>query len=556
MVNGINFKFNLPVAYHFTNSMQAHEKGALILIVLRALSEIGLIVIALTFDGLVTNTSTCNILGACLDADNGFRPHITDPIDGHKIYIFFDAPHMMKLIRNCFGTYKTLYNNNDSKIEWRFIEQLVELREECDIVTNKLTKKHILFGQNIMNVSLAAQTLSESVAKSIEKFAIYPKTKSMFEGSFDTAGFTRRMNNLFDVFNSNADYKGAIFKSPINSVTKETIFSFLDVTSEYIRGLKQIPAGKSIIYSKRRTGFLGFLVNIHNIKEMYTEFVESGKMDCIRTETLNQDPLESFFGRIRTCCLGSNDNPTDEQFLSGYRKTLVSTELTSSVFSNCVDKLSILHVPSSNKPKTFARPIIVMVDRDETSDKRSISSNESSIQDVSKLLSSKMVPEENNTFSFDGSELTVCYIANVIEMKVKTQTRTNCPSCIQIVSNLFEENVESSIMHSPNKNDRIPCDSTVKICEISNTFLRREAFRITFNYSHLVLSIENELEMDSLYGESDFSHNLNHKNELVRYIIGEFVRERATHIAREITLNEQKKIIRRNNLKSIHFAGQ
>lgn len=120
MVNGVNVSFNIPVAYHFINCLQAHEKAALVLILLRVLSKIGLKVIGLAFDGLVTNPRTCSLLGASLNVDKDFRPFILDPLDNHKIYIIYDPPHMIKLIRNCIGMKKTLYQENGSKIEWKY----------------------------------------------------------------------------------------------------------------------------------------------------------------------------------------------------------------------------------------------------------------------------------------------------------------------------------------------------------------------------------------------------------------------------------------------------
>lgn len=84
---------------------------------------------------------------------------------------------------------------------------------------------------------------------------------------------------------------------------------------------------------------------------MFTEFVENKKiMDFFPTRKLSQDPLENFFGRIRSN-MGSNDNPTVEQFCAAYRKVLVNTELTSSALSNCVDQLNILQVSSKDQIK-------------------------------------------------------------------------------------------------------------------------------------------------------------------------------------------------------------
>lgn len=139
---------------------------------------------------------------------------------------------------------------------------------------------------------------------------------------------------------------------------------------------------------------------------------------------------------------------------------------------------------------------------------------------------------------------------------MKNSTRTSCEFCSKILPDIFEENEKSGIVFAPNKNDRNPCRSSVKICEISNRCLHREAFRISFNYSGLIHSIEDQINVTELYENSDFSHNPDHKIDLIRYMIGEFVRIRATYMAKKITLNEQKTLLRRNNLKSTHFAGQ
>lgn len=413
---------------------------------------------------------------------------------------------------------------------------------KMDLKSNgdKLTKKHILFTKNIMNVAFAVQTLSESVARSMENFANYPQIEAIFEGSTPTADFARRMDHLFNVFNSKPTSTGSIFKAPMKNESKDIIFAFLNETANYIRALKLGPDERSIIYSKRKTAFIGFLVNIQNYKEIYSEYGETGMIVPFSTRCLNQDPLENFFGRIRTCHLGSNNNPTVEQFMSAYRKILVSTELKCSSFANCVDTLSILHVPSTNKAKCFAKPVIVRVDEKEQKKKVFSNSNTSSIENISNLLQRKADINENEQYRFDGSELTLCYLANLIEIKIKNVTRTGCESCSKILSDIFEQNEKSDIVNAPNKNDRSPCSSSVKICKISNEILHREAFHISFKYYDLMQSIENQLDVNELYKNTDFSHNDGHKIDLIRYMIGEFVRERATHIARKITLNEKK----------------
>lgn len=536
MVNGININFNLPVAFHFINCLQAHEKAALVLVVLRALTEIGLKIIALVFDGLISNFTTCTLLGACFDTFKDFRPYIINPISKEKVYIFLDAPHMLKLIRNCIGTWKKIYYQGNV-IEWKYFEILESLGRKCDVVTHKLTKEHIQFTKNKMNVSLATQLLSRSCATSMEELQKMPQTRELFRDCTATVDFTRRKNDLFDVFNSKTDRPKNIFKSPIRNNSKEAIFTFLDETVEYIKELADVN-GRSILKSKRKTGFIGFIINVTNLKEIYENFVETGKMIAIPTQYLNQDPLENFFGRIRSC-LGSNTNPTVEQFCAAYRKTLVNVELTCSTLANCADQLNILQIPSTRKPKVNVEPVVVRVSEDNVEKKKEKKTNNSDVQSITDLLNPEYenLDLEEDPFSFDGSDITVQFLSRSIEQKIMAEIRSHCSHCLEITKTIFNET-----------------DHTLNICKIANKHLRAHAFKIDFCYNLLIECIEKDLEIDYLYMNTDFTHEPDHKLDLIRFITEEFIRIRATYVAKKITLNEKKKILRRKNLK--HFAGQ
>lgn len=557
MVNGFNLKFNIPVAFHFINCLQSHEKAALIIMALRAVSETGVTVTSLIFDGLMGNFTTCKLLGASFDVDNDFRPFIFNPSNKSKIFILLDAPHMIKLVRNCIGKLKTLYCGDGTKIEWKYFEHLEQLRSRDDVVTHKITKQHILFDRNIMNISLATQLLSESTAKSMEKFVLLPQTKAMFEGCESTIDFTRRFDRLFDVLNSKSDSKGSIFKTTIDEGSKDEIFAYFDESIKYIQELKESREGKNILNCRRKTGFLGFIINMVNMKEIYLTYVQSKKMNILATRRLNQDPLENFYGRIRTTCLGNNDNPTVEQFCSAYRKIIVSTELTCSTFSNCVDQLNILHIPSTNvSRKPSLEPVIVRVP-DNSESQKTLKSNVAAIESVAEVLNSSKPPvNDDSPNPFIGSEITISYLAGLIEKKFSNQIRTKCSNCCVLMVNIFSENSKNADFHVQTEVGQIPCQSTIDICRITNECLHHNAYKIDFSYNNLLRNIEENLEEFNLYESTDFSHDFQHKIDLVRIIVEEFLRIRATYIAKKITLNEKKKLLRRKNLKDTHYAGE
>lgn len=170
MLNALNMQLTMPIAFFFITTLIAEEKAILIATVLRALTDIGVRVVSMTSDGLQSNPATFEILGLNSEATNDISPFFRNQDTDEKIYVFYDAPHMIKLIRNCLGDKQVLYDKFNRKIEWKFIERLYRSKKD-DLASHKLTKKHILWEANKMNVSLATQTISNSVAVSIEKLA-------------------------------------------------------------------------------------------------------------------------------------------------------------------------------------------------------------------------------------------------------------------------------------------------------------------------------------------------------------------------------------------------
>lgn len=74
---------------------------------------------------------------------------------------------MLKLMKNCFGDWKIFIDSEGNEIKWDFIKELCELQKKGLSAGNKLKKEHIKYWKMKIKVSLAAQTLSSSVADSI-----------------------------------------------------------------------------------------------------------------------------------------------------------------------------------------------------------------------------------------------------------------------------------------------------------------------------------------------------------------------------------------------------
>lgn len=160
-----------------------------------------------------------------------------------------------------------------------------------------------------------------------------------FKNSAATINFNEKINKLFDVMNTKRVNDHAVFKSALNQSNASIIFPFLDEVEAYLKTLR-IGKTKCTAHG-RKTGFLGFIINIHSIKQMYEEYVRPGSLKNLAIFWHSQDPLETFFGRIRSAC-GSNNNATVQQAQSAIRKLLYFNEIKSSESANCADSLNIL----------------------------------------------------------------------------------------------------------------------------------------------------------------------------------------------------------------------
>lgn len=154
MVSGIGQEFKLPIGYFLTNGLCAQEKAALLKEAMFRLHRARVKLGSVTFDGATENISTVKLLGANYGID---RPYFQNPFDKDcKVYIFLDPPHMLKLARNCLGNKMILYDGENNKIQWQFVVDLVSMQITKNInIGNKLTKTHIEFQSNKMNVRLA-----------------------------------------------------------------------------------------------------------------------------------------------------------------------------------------------------------------------------------------------------------------------------------------------------------------------------------------------------------------------------------------------------------------
>ena len=257
-----------------------------------------MLIISLTCDGLSTNLKMLQSLGCNFDTQsNNFQTWFTHPTNDTKVNVFLDPCHMLKLVRNVFGSKKVLLDSAKNKIEWKHFVNLHQLQEKEGLhLGNKLRTKHIDFYKNKIKVKLASQLLSTSVANALELCKDSLQLPH-FKDCSPIIKFTSTFNDLFDILNSK-NVKQHGFKAPIN-INNYLEIKRLNECANYIKTLILVKEEKKVHNSKVKTSFLRFLINIGSLQHMY-------KFTCIDNDLLknipmykcSQDHLELLFSSI------------------------------------------------------------------------------------------------------------------------------------------------------------------------------------------------------------------------------------------------------------------
>ena len=359
MAVSLNSNWKVPIAYYFVDGLSGAERANLLTECLRALHDVNAVTCSITFDGAATNLAMCTQLGANFKMGENFAPYFINPASGNKCYVFFDLCHIVKLCRNALGDKGfLLYTENGDTIAWSHISNLQAVQANAGLrLANKVTKKHVNFRKNKMKVNLAMQTLSNSVAVSLEFLATQindPALRTQFKTAMATAEYCRYVNDMADMLNCKNVFGKGDFCIPINEENFQSLKMKVPDFERYIFSL--LDSGKiPILQSQRKTGFLGFIIGMRNMLSLYMDLKPFG-LQYLLTYKLSQDYLETFFSAIRGRG-GWNNNPNALQFTTAYKRLLVRHEMKEFVNGNCdFDNVEILYAPSTTpqvKKKTF-----------------------------------------------------------------------------------------------------------------------------------------------------------------------------------------------------------
>ena len=312
MISGVTGHWKHPMAYFLQNKISVLVQAQLIKDCIGLLSSNGLNAVALVFDGSFANQSSVVHLGCKMKDPQVIQTWFPHPDNASKrIYAVFDVCHMIKLMRNLLGDKKVHCQEIDRKshkIPWSYIEALNNLQEGLGFsLANKLKKQHIVWQKQKMNVGLAAQTLSLSVASVID-FLWNEISLKQFEGSETTTDFIRKVGMAFDILNSCNPY-AKNYKAPINLKNLSTWTANCESLALYFLGLKD-PTGSFLLENCHKTVVWGLVFSLKSLAALFTELLQKDEntVKYVLTYKFLQDHPELLFNKIRHFG-GWNNNP-------------------------------------------------------------------------------------------------------------------------------------------------------------------------------------------------------------------------------------------------------
>lgn len=481
MIKGVNDPLLIPIAYFFISSLNGEQRASILQSIIKAVAETGARVSNITFDGLSANITMCEILGGNMKPEStGFNPFISNEYHRSRIGIIVDPSHCEKLVRNTLASKGTIFNENNEPIEWKYFVALEKFGREKDfIIVSKLNRKHIEWQKRKMKVRIAVETFSNSVADSIEY--LLNQGQEDFIGAEATIEFIRYFNNIFDIFNSRSSNANIDFKRALNSENKEETFNYLKKVEDYIKGLKILKivtksrknsrntrsnANKfrSLLSSRSKTAFRGFLINIKTLMCLYADLIEKEKiMSVFPTFMLSQDFVELFFCKIRSR-LGYNDNPNVSQFMSAYKKLLCNANIMSSSEANVTVFKDVTATTFSDILKVSSRRSIL----EDTETLVQEGDEDKNIENIHNELEIIAQNQSGDYLLESISNSSVAFIAGKIEDRILNTPNVYCRPCILV----FVENEKVNDNLIVRKNSHIPCIDTYRICKKVNEYLK------------------------------------------------------------------------------------
>ncbi|NWI94540.1 THAP9 transposase, partial [Pitta sordida] len=325
MAVGISSPWTAPLGYFLVSSTTGHLLAQLLRQAINKLNNIGIMVLAVTSGASARGAETARALGIRIDPERIRCTFQHPPGSAHRITYFFDVCHALQLIRNALQYFQRVgwFSNN---MCWQHVVELAALREQrvlepCSPKSGRPRSK----GSYHLKVNLATPLFSEGVADALEH--LQELGLSSFQNCSGTMKLVRLMSSLCDVFYSREPY-GKGLKEPLLAGNYTKISNLFNEAKCFFFSLRD-SLGRYVIKSKRKLGFLSFLLNTESLKWLYSNYMcpQGTPSHNLLTYAFSLDPLELFIRAIQQAC-DSSRSPTCTVFQAAYHKLLSSCSLS------------------------------------------------------------------------------------------------------------------------------------------------------------------------------------------------------------------------------------
>lgn len=241
--------------------------------------------------------------------------------------------------------------------------------------------------------------------------------------------------------------------------------------------------------------------------------------------------------------------------MAAYRKLLVHNEVTCGNVSNCQnDVTKILDVSSRIKRsgKAIANPLELEMLRNYDFEHPSDGDNE--YDDETYIYDEAL--NDNAKLSLHGT----AYLAALVEKRVIQElARKGTKTCFQCID-IFTENPLTNddfvtFIARKKKDIVLPCKSTIEIMQCVDKCLEKYANQKA-SFQSTITHIVETMKIDRFYAASIFDENHDHRTALVNHVVSVYMNIKSKNASKLLTRQAQKKLLRHENLKSVHQQGQ
>ncbi len=449
MVNGLCRKWRQPIYYDFDQKITKKILHQIIF----ELRAVGFRVCAVVSDFGGTNRELWKELNV-----SSAKTFFPNPFEqGMNIWMFADAPHMLKLLRNHLLDDGWVLPDS-TLVDRKMMEELLVF-DHAEIKLCPKLKASILEvkGAERMKVAPAAKLFSHHTATLI---------RFCFPEKPEAAKFIQLIDDYFDIFNS---------KIPVDSDKK--------IRSAYGLALEKqdaslleietcISAIRTMFYSKKHGKFIprhsmlpcqhGILASIASLKGLLSELRNTLNVSYIITRRLNQDPLESLFSVIRAAGR-TNDHPSPTEFRTRMKNVLVGSKVKAPIGSN-VEEDDVDAYYISTKLLEYVRSF------------KNISLEAVEVDDDDMLQTDTLHQLKNMDIKQkDVEEAAITYLAGYLAYVMKTKHGMNVGEITRRIeppaSDLGTENIRDSWLHALSRGGLlVPNEDTLswtKSCDLS-----------------------------------------------------------------------------------------